>query len=236
MDYPREILPQKGFVVPFPFQELVDTFGDYHLCYRIDGSVEENLEPDTFNGQRRLKDACFKHLPHMSMNLHGGLFQPEHVRFVQKKPACDKWNGKSDVSLDEYIQYVEENDNCTPIFYLASDLCQDIRTLVSFQDRTAYKAAADFFAESSFTMPPYEKGKLLEIVVEVRVKHEPSNLNYWHTQMEVHPPHGEAELKDDNATWRKRIFHQIRNSILCYRYTETPQKDYKIQESMYRRP
>lgn len=235
MDYPKDILPRKGFIVPFPFQKLSDTVGDYVLCYRIDGSVEENLELGTFNGQQKLKKTCFMHLPHMSMNLCGGLFQPCHVRFVQKKPACDKWDNTCDVSLDEYIQYVTENERYTPVFYRASELCQkDIRIPVLFPDKSAYKAAAGLYAKNGFILPPYEKGKPVETVTEIRVEHVPTNLNYWHTQMEVYPPHGETELKDDNATWRKRIFNQIRDSILCYYYAKEMPIDYQISEELYR--
>ncbi len=233
MDYPKEILPQRGFVVPFPFQELSNAFGDYLLCYRIDGSVEDNLEPETFNGRRKLKKACFTHLPHMSMNLYGGLFKPCHVRFVQKSPACDTWNGKANVLLDEYIHCVTENDSYTPVFYRASELCQDILTSVTFLDKNVYETVARFFAQSGFTMPSYEKGKVVGIPVEIRVEHVPTNLNYWHTQMEVYPPHGETGLKDDSAKWRERIFNQIRDSILCYRYAEAPQMEYQIPEHLY---
>ncbi len=234
MDYPKEILPKKGFVVPFPFQKLSETCGDFLLCYRIDGSVEENLEPNTFNGQRKLKKTCFVHLPHMSMNLHGGLFQPMHVRFIQKKSAGDRWDGKSDVSLEEHIEHVTENEHYVPVFYRASELCQkDIKTAVSFRDKSAFDAASKLFSESGYSFPSYEKDKYFDINTEIRVEHVPTNLNYWHTQMEVYPPHGEKELKDDSATWRKRIFTQIRDSILCYRYAETPQIDYQIPEDLY---
>lgn len=233
MDYPKEILPKKGFVVPFPFHELSKAFGDFLLCYRIDGSVEENLEPNTFNGQRKLKTACFAHLPHLSMNLYGGLFQPWHVRFIQKKSAGDRWGGEFDVSLEEHIEHVMENERYVPIFYQASELCQNIKTIVSFQNKSAYDAASKLFSESGYSFPPYEKDKFLVIDTEIRVEHVPTNLNYWHTQMEVYPPHGEKELRDDSATWRKRIFTQIRNSILCYHYAETPQIDYQIPEHLY---
>lgn len=234
MDYPKEILPQIGFVVPFPFQKLLDTFGDYLLCYRINGSVKDNLESETFNGRRKLKKTCFTHLPHMSMNLYGGLFKPCHVRFVQKKSACDTWDGISNVSLDEYLQCVSENDSYTPVFYRASELCQNIQTAVAFQDKSAYEAVVKFFVQSGFTMPSYEKGKLVELPVKIRVEHVPTNLNYWHTQMEVYPPHGGMGLKDDSAKWRERIFNQIRDSILCYHYAEVPQMEYQIPEHLYR--
>lgn len=235
MEYPKEILPKKGFIVPFPFHELSKAFGDYLVCYRIDGSVEENLETGMVGGQRKLKSTCFEHLPHMSINLYGGLFQPEHVRFVQKKPASDPWDGTSDVSLDEYIVYVTENDRYTPVFYRASELFQnDVKTAVFFQDRNAYDAASAWFSKNGYSLPPYEKDKSFIIDIEIRVKHVPTNLNYWHTQMEVYPPHGEKELKDDNAKWRKRIFNQIRDSILClHYYVDTSQLDYKIPEHLY---
>ena len=234
MDYPKEILPKKGFAMPFPLHELSKTYGDYLLCYRIDGCVEDNLEPGTFGGQQKLKKTCFEHLPHMSMNLHGGLFLPEHVRFVQKKPASDRWDGVSDISLEEYTVHVTENERYVPVFYRASELCQNgIKTLISFQDKSAYDAASKLFSESSSPFPPYEKDKYFEVTIEIRVEHVPTNLNYWHTQMEVYPPQGKKGLKDANATWRERIFNQIRDSILCYRYAKSPQMDYKIPEELY---
>lgn len=231
MEYPKEILPKKGFVVPFPFNTLISTFGDYVLCCRIVGSVEENSESGTFNGQKKLKEACFEHVVHQSMNLHGGHFQPHHVKFVQKNAAQDSWNGESDVSLEEYEDLIIENSDAVPIFYRASKLCQPQTTPWTFQNKDSYNSALKLFPAGIF--PPYTKGASVDLPTEIRIKHMPTNTNYWHVQMEVYPIFSEVELKDNSAKWRERIFNQVKAGILCRYYEVDPPFEYKIPEEIY---
>lgn len=232
MHYPIEILPQPHFIVPFPFKELVSLFGDYLLCYRIEGTIKENLEDGEFHGRRKLKKSCFKHVPHMSMNLHGGDFLPSYVKYVQHSPASNDWDGTSLISLDDFLDFVDEKEYATPIFYRASTICQDnIQTLIVVQDKKGYDSIAEAFKDSP--LPPYEKGKGIFIPTDIRINHVPTNLNYWHVQMEVYPPMSQKELGDDKASWRKRIFDQIRDSILCYQYYEMPPMEYQIPKGMY---
>ncbi len=232
MNYPKEILPQPGYVVPFPFKELLSIFGDYLLCYRIEGTIKDNQEEGEFNGKRKLKKSCFKHVPHMSMNLYGGCFMPDDVRFIQHAPASDNWDGTSSIPLDDYLDFVDEKVNATPIFYRATTICQNnIQTSVFIQDKKGYDSIVEAFKAP--LLPPYEKGKDMIIFTDIRINHIPTNLNYWHVQMEVYPPMSQQELEDDKPSWRKRIFNQIRDSILCYQYNEKPPIDYIIPKNMY---
>lgn len=231
MSYPEEMIPQPGYIIPFPFEVLIEQNGDYLLNYRISGSVEENCEIGTFGGKRKLKRECFSHVVHMSMNLHGGMFRPEYVRYVQKKPGSDSWDGQSKICLEDYVNVISEEENATPIFYEATKLCvRKLSTYLVFNNNDSYKAMKSVFPDCEF--PKYQPGVTVTVYTDIKIEHVPTILNYWHVQMEVYPQSNDEKLKDAR-TWRERVFNNIRDSILCYRYMEKPNMDYSIDKDIY---
>ena len=232
MNYPEEIIPRQNYVKPFPLNRLITKNGDYHICYRIDGPLDCFSENGTFNGKRKLLKVCFKHMPHLSMNLHGGLFQPVYVRFVQKKPGSDEWDGTRAIAFQEYEQCISEIDGAVPVFYKASVLCQKgVKTFANFDNKESYKAMRQLFPRMPF--PDFEEGIVVEIETNIDIKHVPTNLNYWHVQMEVYPATSEKELSNDKVLWRQEIFEHIRDNILRLHYEVKPSLDYSIPEEMY---
>ena len=232
MDYPLEIIPQPGYVVPFPLDELKEQEGDYLVCYRITGSVDDNLESGSFMGKRVLKKECFKHLAHMSMNLYGGLFKPEHVCFAQKKTASDPWDGRSEVRIENYVGLYPTIAEATPVFYRASLLnILGLTTKMTLNNKDAYDSLLALYPANTY--PPYRKGMDVEVATDVVIVHAPTNLNYWHLQMEVFPKGSEEEFKNDNS-WRRRVFENIRDNRLITRFMVSPDIDYQIGEKLYK--
>ena len=232
MDYPSEIIPQPGYVVPFPLDKLKELKGDYLVCYRITGSVGDNLEAGSFMGRRLLKKSCFSHMAHMSMNLYGGLFKPEYVCFAQKRPASDPWNGKSEVKLEDYEGLYPAVEDAVPIFYRASSLTiANLTTNITFANKDAYDSLLALYPADPF--PAYQKGLRVDVVTDVMIVHAPTNLNYWHLQMEVCPKGSEEELKNENS-WRGRIFEHIRDNRLISKFMVSPDMDYQIEEALYK--
>ena len=70
-------------------------------------------------------------------------------------------------------------------------------------------------------------------MTNVQIVHAPTNLNYWHLQLEVFPKGSEDELKNDNS-WRRRIFEHIRDNRLIAKYMISPDMDYQIEETLYK--
>lgn len=230
MEYPQEILPSKRFVCPFPLFALVEKMGDYEVCYRLNGSVDANKDVDGLGGKTVLKEECFEHIAHLSMNLLGGLFRPEYVCFVQKKPGSEPWCGE-DIKFEEYTPCVNEKNDAVPIFYLASKINQNNLTVTArFNDSQSYKKFKEIVGG---TWPEFHEGISIEITSEVRIEHVPSNLNYWHLQMEVYPEMSEDALNNESGVWRSRIFEQIKTAVLCHHFTETPSLKYTIPEELY---
>lgn len=233
MEYPQEILPNKNLVCPFPLCTLVDRMGDYEVCYRLNGSIYANKDIDGLGGKPVLKEECFEHIAHLSMNLLGGLFRPEYICFVQKKPGCEPWCGEN-IKYEDYAPYVNEIADAVPIFYLASKINQkNLAVTVMFNDSQSYKM---FKEKVEGAWPEFHKGISIEITSEMRIEHAPSNLNYWHLQMEVYPEMSEESLNNENGVWRSRIFEQIKTAVLCHHFTETPSLSYTIPEELYVKP
>lgn len=233
MNYPEEIIPQPDFVKPFPLEELTKDDSDYHVCFRIDGDLDNYTEAGSFNGKRKLMRKCFPHMPHLSMNLHGGLFKPEYVRFVQKKPGSDEWNGSKVIDINEFLECIEERPEAMPVFFKSKVICQQgIRTLVSFKHKDSFKAMKALFTKVDF--PEYHDGIEVELFTDIKIVHVPTNLNYWHLQIEVYPALSEKAFANDGPEWRQLIFENIRDNILRWHYEDKPSLNYSIPEKLYK--
>lgn len=233
MEYPQEILPSKRLVCPFPLCNLVDKMGDYEVCYRLNGPVDANKDVDGLGGKPVLKEECFEHIAHLSLNLLGGLFKPEYVCFVQKKPGCEPWCGEN-IKYEEFASCINKTADAVPIFYLASKINQtDFNVTAVFNDSQSYKMFKDIVGG---TWPEFHRGISVEITSEVKIEHSPTNLNYWHLQMEVYPEMSKDALNNENGVWRSRIFEQIKTAVLCHHFTETPSLNYTIPEVLYVKP
>lgn len=233
MVYPLELLPQPGFCVPFLFSALKEKYGGYAVCYRIEGTIEENCETGGFNGHKVLKEKCFEHSVHLSMNLLGGFFKPEHVHFVQKKPGSNDWIVDEVVDYKNYQGCVDECEIATPIFYRDNVLCQpSISIPVIFNDKQAYKAFCQYFNGKAF--PQFKKGESVWVTFETKIEHHPTKLNYWHVQLEVHPELREEALDNENGVWRSRVFQHIRSAILCHKFEESMPFSYTIPMELYK--
>lgn len=234
MKYPEEIIPQPDFVKPFPLEDLKKNDSDYHVCLRIEGNLVDYTEEGVFNGKRKLMRKCFPHMPHLSMNLHGGLFKPEYVRFVQKRPGCDEWDGSRIIDINDFIQCIEEKPDAVPVFYCSKVIGQSgISTSVTFNNKDSYKAMKAIFKNVDF--PEYQDGVRVKLKTDIRIVHTPTNLNYWHLQMEVYPATLDKFLANDETEWRRLIFENIRDNILRWHYQEQPTLRYSIREELYKK-
>lgn len=234
MNYPEDIIPKPDYIKPFPLNELTKDDSDYHVCFRIDGALDDYVEAGFFNGKRKLMRKCFPHMPHLSMNLHGGLFKPEHVKFIQKKPGCDEWDGERIINIEDFFGCIEEKPEAIPVFFESKVICQQgIRTNVTFRNKDSYKAMKNVFSNVAF--PDYHEGVEVELYTDIKIVHVPTNLNYWHLQMEVYPACLDKSLNRDEPEWRGLIFENIRDNILRWHYQEKPTLDYSISENLYRK-
>lgn len=234
MNYPEEIISKPEYVKLFPLQSLTKDNSDYLVCFRIEGNLDNYTESGSFNGRRKLKRKCFPHVPHLSMNLHGGLFKPEYVRFVQKRPGCDEWDGNSVINIRDFANCIEEKPDAIPIFYESKVISQrNIRTRVTFSNKDSYKAMQKIFANVKFV--DYYEGVEVELFTDINIVHVPTNLNYWHLQMEVFPAMLDQSLTNDGPEWRKLIFDNICDNILRWHYKDHATLEYIIPETLYKK-
>lgn len=230
-DYPEQIVPKPGFAVPFPFDKLKGMAGDCETCYRIKGRVDDNAT-DMGDGELRLTSECFPYPVHLSMNLMGGLFEPEHVRYAQKKPGDELWLPGTAADLADFTNCIEEIPEATPIFYLASDIEQSMTIELMFKDKNEYKS----FGEKFYPGKSFDPNTQYPLEFRLEIKHAPTNLNYWHVQVEAIPQITGEELKDQKAQWRKKIYKHIVDSVFREKFHIQRQTSYVISLDMYTTP
>ena len=152
---------------------------------------------------------------------------------MQKRPGCDEWDGEKEIDINEFLDCISEIADAVPVYYRSRVICQkNIKTTVSFNNKDAYKAMKVLFPGVDF--PTFVKGIEVELTTKIDIKHVPTNLNYWHVQMEVYPQTTDKEFSNDNVDWRRLIYENIRDSILRLHYEEKTSLDYTIPEEMYK--
>lgn len=232
MEYPKEILPKVGHAFPFPIDELISQFGNFCLCYRLKGKLDDHLEEGTFMNRKILKTSAFEHPIGLSNNLLGGGFLPDYVVFQQKKPANDKWDGKTEVSYESIRDSIDTID-AVPIFFSGEAIHRkSFQTYnVTFPDSNAYKSFKNIIRDKK--LPDYSDGLTINIESEMRVRHVPTLSNYWHVQLEIHPEGIDQFLKKDDGVWRSRIYKHLKENILTRQFKTEPVCNICIPKEMY---
>jgi hypothetical protein len=105
--------------------------------------------------------------------------------------------------------------------------------MVTFKNKDSYKAMKNIFSNVKF--PDFHEGIEVELYTDIKIVHVPTNLNYWHLQMEVFPAALDKALTKDEPEWRQLIFDNIRDNMLRWHYQEQPSLHYSIPENLYKK-
>jgi hypothetical protein len=208
--YPVSILPSLKHI-----QEIsIDSICKSHnliISRRIKSIDSKNL----FNEVGHLRDNIIepKEVPMLSLNLMGGKFEPFHLKFRTIKKGNDKWDGIKKILLSEFL-------SCYEI------LSEEEFTFVYFDGKKIHATEFPYYQPSSPELKTqvdhffsyFPKPKIstdgFEFKGKVIIKHDPTNLNYWHLELNT-IDYSDNTIKNYNkSAWQKRLFSHVINNIL----------------------
>ncbi|WP_207533628.1 hypothetical protein [Desertivirga arenae] len=199
--------------------------GECFIVRRLDVPESEVLNREGNVNAMVLKK---EDIPDMSMNLLGGLYKKEHLKYRTDKKASSPWNGKIKVAIKDFTNNISLLKEFSALFIPASVLH---RVSIPFEavDKKENKQAYKGF--------PFEKkyeGDRIKKNGECLVRHDPTVLNYWHVVLDVINPFNGEPLKNAKNAFNTFACECIINNIISKRAKPILPKNLdKIQSNNY---
>lgn len=211
--YPAVIMPREDFVMKLDINTIHNECG---RCYvqrrRGDYSAELEDYPD-FLSPRTFGD----HLPGMSVNLMGGLFEPEHVCFEPNDIV--EWDENATLLDASDVKFAYRSNNKG--VYIDTSVNGKIfpapREFAQKEDMIKVKNSL------ANVLTGFVKKQMYDVLYQIKVRHAPSVQNYWHWQVELNPlGYDTAVVMKDKAQWQKELFRVFINYIMPFATLTVP--------------
>lgn len=222
--YPQCILPGISYKLQIDLKQLFVRQRVF-IVRRSDIPIE-----DTFTLAGTLREDAIKpeDLPLMSMNLLGGLFEPDYSKFVPDKNGRSKW-GKQAVSL---LNYTFETKNTYCLIYIEANLIDEVKIKYFHPYKSnseLVKQIKEHFGEDQ--LPKTEDGKYI-VMGNTEVKHDPTNLNYWHVEYNVQQFNNKP-IKNSGQKFLIEYCKDIIKDAICGAATHEIGELIKISDEFY---
>lgn len=213
--YPECILPQPTYL---------DLIKEDELWSETNGLIIQRRCPDDINVEVLTPEVFGNNLAEMSVNLLGGKFKPEYVKFTPKGVKAFSANVPFDGSytyspnaFGVYLSIFDINDRTFP----------SARKFPNQQEYDKVKAAIktdkERLLEAFSKKKGFSKENEYEVLYRIRVMHRPTNANYWHCQVEIAPAFGGAQtISKDKAEWQKNALRALSNFLIVYASYDYP--------------
>lgn len=217
MSYPIEIIPKSHYSYRINLETVLAHSGCFYVCRTAYSPIHEIISED-FDGNPVLDiDAFKKHVVGLSVNLMGGLFNESHLAYYtpMSHPSSDDWKGQP-IRLTDFVGGFDRHPQAYPVYYSSEVLHrQPVRHSFISPDKSRKKSLKDIFGDRCIEI----FGDEWRTHCEIFIAHKPTNLNYWHMQLEMKPA-----LEDDDESfindkaWRKDIYVQLITDILTKKF------------------
>lgn len=222
--YPEEIIPRHFFKKKLNLDYIRQRYGDFYVCRRMESPME-NYVSDLVDGTRILdvEECLGANFFRMSMNLMGASYNESHLRYHITKEASADWSG-AQVSAEDFPEEMRKNEGVGyPLYYSSKSLHRRIFPH-SHQGvkKDQHSSMAKYITEIAL-----DKIKQYPIDISVHyelfVNHVPTNLNYWHVQLEVKPAgQNDSEIFTKAPGWLRRMYTHSVFDILEKEFVESP--------------
>ena len=226
-NYPKDIIPKPQFVIKIDIDNLINKIGDFIICRRLNGKLEDNLID--FNGRKRLKIEALGDIINLSTNLLGAKFKTdEHLMFAPKGDGRDDWNGEV-VDLSKYKDSYTIVQNFSFVTYKGVHLHNRAFPYCKTLSKDDIKKADSL---------GIDVGKLNELSEAqfsgaIYLEHKPTMLNYWHIVMDLYPQGSDTPIVDKKAKWKKNMAKFVLEQILIIDFEIEPESIPCICENFY---
>lgn len=203
--YPGEIMPLKDvYVMQIGHDYLVNPNHGFILQRCVDHKLGAEITPDDLG----------VNLNGFSVNLLGGKFNPEHVKW-RPLELNDYWDGRG-VSVADLNSNYKYDENFCGIYIKAADVNGKIFTHPRYYtDADEFKKDVSAFVDK---FASYKKNEPVEMNFVIYVNHRPTNSNYWHSQIEVsiNSVPASSPILEIRKNWEKKVLRTFRTVLLPY--------------------
>lgn len=232
--YPLCILPQAGYIKQIDGNVLCSKTNGLIIQRRCADHIKDNaLQPEIFGNN----------LAEMSVNLLGGCFLPEHVKFTPK--GVVDFIVKTD--FDGIYEYCQDAQG---IYLSIPDIHNaEFPSRRKFLNQGEFDKVKDAIADDTVNVEDSEindKKRLVaafqkfskdteySVKYRIQVVHRPTNANYWHCQIEIAPAcSGGKTVSKDKAEWQKEALRTLTNFLIIYVSFDYPFPLPKVKEEWY---
>ena len=177
----------------------------------------------------------------LSLNLLGGEFEPEHIKYVTKSPGSSSWTtGEEVLDLEKIKSCTEEVNAAFPIFFLVTEIAPVAFPFQKKYDKTSIKKIPQSLAlnvDFDNNTATYNSSS--------QVQHRPSHGNFWHVEFHIFDESespkkliAKGESGDPDAQissgspWKIFVAHHYFN-LLKVKAKEKPANTTPIQKELY---
>ena len=217
LDYPLSILPKNQYI------ERIDIDKLYKHVPLVVVRRSDKPKEEIFNEIDLLREDVItkSDIPRMSMNLLGGAFKQEHIKFNPIGESCRIWDGSEKVFFSNYRKSIRLLPVATPIFFEVANLHDKEFPYKRNKDPTSNKLMNALAYKPSET-----EGKFI-LYGKSYISHEPTLLNYWHVEFQI-KDFEKKLIEKAKSAWQKEAaesaFLHIQTSALpeCPNIKEIP--------------
>jgi hypothetical protein len=164
-NYPKSIIPQKNFT-NINIDELKNKFDNVIMVRRSLCSSENDTFDSTGKANANAIVKSGSQLKDLSMNLLGGGYSVENLRFSVKKD--EKWKQGVDVVFEDFENRIEEKESYVPIFFKLNDF---------------HKIEFPFYNSAKDKLIDHFSTKKKESPAITAIEHDPTHGNFWHIEL-----------------------------------------------------
>lgn len=233
--YPECIFPRPSYRAHIVEEEFYAKDNNLVIQRRCDSNYGcGEITPETFGNNLKL----------MSVNLLGGLFEPDFVKFnprqAKQLPTCEAFGG--DYGYDgnaagAYIHIPEVHNGKFPSPRNFPNLqeYEKVRDAV-VSDKEKLLASFGEVREKK-SKENFSKDNEYDVNYRIRVMHRPTNANYWHCQIEIAPDSEDGRTIDkDKAEWQKKALRALANFLVPHATLKCPDPIPQVKSEWYLRP
>lgn len=238
--YPSSILPKTNFKGSIDFDLLLASNNNIFLVRRSDKSLAETFQ--ILDGAYILRSNSIlpDRIPKLSLNLLGGFFNLEHLRFSisHRAPGGQKWSENESIKLRNYLNDFTIVDVGCGIFLHANKIDGSTFPYSYPYDKTTSKIVHEFesrIGQGAIKIidPKDGKSKFCEVSGQVKLKHDPLKLNYWHIEM-LTLAFNEDEVPKKSAKWHEVYFNSVMTHVIKANAYASPENFGLVDSSFYR--
>lgn len=226
--YPATLIPIPGWKICLDIDKIRNSDTDFPIVRRISGIFKNDQHCFVDVGQGVYHLSLDAHLPDynpgkiadLSMNIISDECSIEdsmHRHDIKDANLEDigDWKGGR-VTVRKYKRYLHRVNPCYFLAFKSSNIHnQPFVYQRQFGDSKQFDVEKESINPKEIICKAFSSDSVYNVNGVLKLKHSPTNLNYWHTVLKIHAPeHNNEGIKKISGKWRQDVAQQLFDSIL----------------------